>query len=188
MKHDSTLCRFGLFVGEWFVTSEAALQHIFARKPERMRVVPESTQAEVAAVAEKTSQFPGFVAVIKGQPPAAVVPTTDIAIGVARDDNCLLIGQAVFAHRLPNITALRRPAISPPVRRAALLAVLQPIFAHALRMALSAVRLAPLRGDIVEAEIAQREGVGASATGLLFHLRSVAQTVNPSKWRRPYAA
>lgn len=161
--------RSALFIGDRFVTTEASLQHIFSCEPEHVRVVFEFPQGDVAAVAKQPSQFSRCVAVIERQAPCTIVASTDVAMGVARDDSRLPIIQPVKAHRLLDVAAEWVAPIAAAISLPSFVDVLGAVLALPARAARLALRFPALLGDIVHAKVADWVDVSASATCFLFH-------------------
>jgi hypothetical protein len=139
------------FLRQRLVTAEPSFQDIFARQPERVGVIPELSQSQVAVVAEQSSQLAGRMAVVECETLPPIVPTAKVAEGRPSEYLRLLQGQAVAPHRFADVLALAVVAIVGSVRRAPLIAMLRAVLSHASVGALSARRLPPSSCDVVKA-------------------------------------
>jgi len=147
----------------------ATAREVVRRATHQLRVIPEMTKGQVAAVTQNAAQATCRMAMIDRHPFLAVVTLAKVALGLTRDRRRLIIGDAELAGNHQLMLVCRPVSIAPAIPFPARFAMLAAILTHPRILAFPTPGFAKALGDIVKAKVAQRQCPATNRACFVLH-------------------
>lgn len=141
-------------MGARSVAAGAASLNIIGNLADKLRVVREMAERQIATVAKQSAIEPRRVAMIDVEPPAAIVSSAKVARLRLNDRDGLIVGQSVPANDSGHMLLVRSRSVATAIPGASLVSMLGSVVAHPLVFAFAASCLANAARHIVETIVA----------------------------------